>query len=172
VKAVKNRVSRLKEYEKNLIYLWSSAPGTKTQPGKWMEIAGEYMNHANMDVKNALYVRSVLSMTIADALIAVFDSKYVYWRARPIEREKSLKTIVVTPNHPSYPAGYAAMSSAAQVVLTRFFPERSQELLQQAKEATGSRHFAGTQFESDNVAGTSLGVSVANSVLEKVTMPL
>jgi hypothetical protein len=122
--------------------------------------------------RNALYVRSVLSMTIADALIAVFDSKYVYWRARPIEREKSLKTIVVTPNHPSYPAGYAAMSSAAQVVLTRFFPERSQELLQQAKEATGSRHFAGTQFESDNVAGTSLGVSVANSVLEKVTMPL
>jgi hypothetical protein len=78
---------------------------------------------------------ALLNMAIADALIAVMDTKYQYtfWRPETAIRagdtdgnpwtrpDPGFAPFVATPCHPSYPSAHASLGHAARAVLERVF---------------------------------------------------
>jgi hypothetical protein len=61
-------------------------------------------------------------VTLYDVGIGCWDGKYAYWAIRPVQLDPEVKPVVVTPNHPSYPAAHACTSIAITKVLGYLFP--------------------------------------------------
>ena len=153
--------------QKQATVFWAGGPGTKTTPGIWLNIADQYMEDKKIPLETVLRVHSVLSITMADVNIAVFDSKYTYWVKRPFMVISGFTTIMPTPNHPSYPAGHSGLSSAAGTVLTHFFPEDKDQWTKRAEEGGLSRVWGGIHFPMDHEASVVLGKKVAKTALGK-----
>lgn len=147
------------------VAFWAGGPGTKTPPGIWIEIADTYMRGHAVTVQDVLTVRAALAMAIADANIAVFDSKYTYWVKRPFMLDRSIVTIMPTPSHPSYPAGHSTLSAAAAIVLSHFFPSEQSRWMALAQEAGHSRVWGGIHYPMDDAQGFLLGEKVARAAL-------
>lgn len=164
--AVKQALATDTDNQKAIVVKWAGGPGTKTPPGIWLSLADNYMQARTTSVDAYLETRSVLSMTMTDAIISVFDSKYTYQYKRPNMFDPSIMTVMPTPNHPSYPAGHATISWAAAAVLSHYFPANQPEWRNLAKEETNSQLLGGINFPIDNVAGTTLGIHVGNEALK------
>jgi len=120
------------------------------------------------DVGSAASIRAVtlLNVTIHDALVAAWDSKYTYNRRRPSEDSALLVPEVAIPRSPSYPCEHAVIAGAAAAVLAHLFPADAQRFAGAAHEAAWSRVMAGAVYPSDARAGLDLGRAVAAHVLE------
>lgn len=162
---VKQALANITEPQRQAVVFWAGGPGTKTPPGIWLNLADQYMQDQGTDLDTVLAVRSRLTTAMADSVIAVFDSKYSYQRKRPVMLDKSIVTVMPTPNHPSYPAGHATISASAYVVLSHYFPEHKDTWKQKADEASVSRTWGGIHFPIDNQAGFELGEKVGNQAL-------
>jgi membrane-associated phospholipid phosphatase len=108
-----------------------------------------------------------LTIAIADATIAAWDSKYFYNRKRPVELDPTLSTALPTPRSPSYPSEHAVAAGAAAAVLAYFLPKEAASFEAMAEEAALSRVQAGVQFPSDSAAGLALGRQVGERVVAK-----
>lgn len=157
--AVKKAMRDATPKQKEAILYWAGI--NKSTDGDWIWIANEYMENRHLPLEKRLLVRSLLSSTMHDATIAVFDSKYTYWVKRPNMLDSNLKTVIETPNHPSYPSGHSTISAAAADVLVHFFPENKVEWERKAEEAGHSRIWAGLHYPIDHEAGAMLGHKVA-----------
>jgi membrane-associated phospholipid phosphatase len=152
------------EQIKTVIY-WAGEPSTITLAGIWLKIANDYMNAQDVTFTKRLQVRATLAMGLADAMTAVFHVKYSYWIKRPNMLDKSIRTVIVTPNHPTYPSGHAALSGAAATILTFYFPDHKKQWWRQANEGNQSRIFAGIHFPIDTRDGLILGKKVGNAII-------
>ncbi|MEB3198230.1 MAG: phosphatase PAP2 family protein [Candidatus Sericytochromatia bacterium] len=126
----------------------------------WSDIARRAIANQVMDTPHAARMLNVLHMTLADAFIACWDTKYANRVPRPImvaPAGKSLRTVVPTPPHPSWPSGHATASMAASVVLRQYFPQEAKAFEAQAREAAMSRLWGGIHFRKDNDDGLKLG---------------
>lgn len=134
-------------------------------PGyRWLDLVNDRVLYGEPPPSSQrLY--AYLSLAIADAMIAAWDSKYAYGRARPTEMDPSLVALLPTPRSPSYPSEHSAAAGAAAAVLTYFFPKEAATFDAMAREASLSREYAGVQFPSDSVAGLELGRNVAERVI-------
>lgn len=164
---VKESLANATNEEKAIVVKWAGGPGTRTPPGIWLTLAADYMQTNTTPLDTYLEVRALTAASMADAVIAVFDSKYAYQYMRPNMFDTSIVTIMPTPNHPSYPAGHATISWAAASVLAKYLPGNTQEWERLAKEASDSRTIGGIHFPADNTAGTTLGKNVGNEVNTK-----
>jgi hypothetical protein len=163
---VKTTLAAATNDQKAIVVRWAGGPGTRTPPGIWLTVATDYMQVHNTPFDSYLEVRALVTTSMADAVIGVFDSKYTYQYKRPNMFDTSIVTIMPTPNHPSYPAGHATISWAAATVLSAYLPDNKQEWDRLAKEASDSRTIGGIHFPADNVAGTTLGTDIGNQVLK------
>lgn len=168
LQAVKKAMKDATPKQKEAVYYWASV--NKPTDGEWIWIANEYMDKQQLPLKKRLLVRAVLASTIEDSLIAVFDSKYTYWVKRPNMLDKDLKTLVQTPNHPSYPSGHSTIGAAAADVLAHFFPNNKAEWQSKADEAGHSRIWAGLHFPVDHEIGVKLGHKVAWNALNSTPL--
>jgi hypothetical protein len=166
LKTVKETLAAATNDEKAIVVKWAGGPGTRTPPGIWLTLATDYMLENAVPLDKYLETQALVTMSMADAVASVFDSKYTYFYKRPNMFDTSIVTIMPTPNHPGYPAGHATISWAAATVLSRYLPENQAEWERQAKEASDSRTIGGIHFPMDNEAGTTLGKNVGTAVLE------
>ncbi|MBA3537707.1 MAG: vanadium-dependent haloperoxidase [Tatlockia sp.] len=166
----KEALSKISPKQKSAVIFWAGNPGTVTPPGQWIIYANDYMWENSIPIDKMLEVRAVLAMTITDSLIAVFDSKYTYWIRRPNMFDPSIKTVMPTPNHPSYPAGHSTISGAASTILNFYFPKNKAVWDTAAYEASMSRIWGGIHFTADHEAGLALGRNVANAALKAEEM--
>ena len=104
---------------------------------------------------------ALASMAVHDAVVACWDAKYAYWAMRPFQVESELKPLFSAPNHPSYPAAHACISTAAGYTLAGLFPRDAESLRSLAKQAGDARMWAGIHFRSDVEAGRAIGDAVA-----------
>lgn len=111
---------------------------------------------------------TLLNITIHDALIAAWDSKYAYRRPRPSELDARLAPEVTVPRSPSYPCEHAVAAGAAAEILTHLFPAHAASLAAAAHEAAWTRVVAGAVYPSDSKAGLALGRAVAARVVESM----
>ncbi len=159
-------LNNITDTQKKAVVFWAGGPGTKTPPGIWIDIADKLLQRdQHVSVSKVLDVRTMTAVAAADAVIGVMDSKYTYWRKRPFMLDPTIRTIMPTPNHPSYPAGHSTISNAAATVLLYFFPNNIEEIKAQATEAGLSRIWGGIHFPMDHSEGVVLGNKVGQKVL-------
>ena len=108
---------------------------------------------------------ALVSVAMSDAMVAAFDAKYHWVRARPSAFPNPPAVFGTQQDSPSYVSERAAISAAAAAVLKVLFPldvAQIDTLLQSAKDADLD---ACVHFPSDVDAGAALGDAVATQVL-------
>lgn len=138
---------------------------TNPEGTNWTANALTYMEQNNIPLEMRLEFRAKFYMAMMDAMISVFNDKFIYMVARPIARDPKFNPLFKTPNHPSYPSAHSSISSAAATILSYYFPENAAEWKRLATEAGVSRLWAGIHFPIDNDAGMEQGNRIAQAVL-------
>lgn len=174
---------------------WADGIGSYTPPGHWNEIASSLAAAEGYGLGSAARLLAILNVTLADASIAAWDSKYSYNFWRPITAirsaaddgnpettaDPSWQPLLITPPHPEYVSGHSTYSGAAASVLASLLGDQSfstgsislpgvnrsySSFQQAAQEAGRSRIFGGIHYEFSNQAGQQLGREVAEWVLD------
>jgi hypothetical protein len=131
-------------------------------------------------------ILAALNVAMADAAIGCWDQKVKFNFWRPItairEADPQWTPLFSTPSHPDYPSGHSCVSGAATTVLADEFGARTRftltsdvllgvertfrsfsDALEDVKDA---RVFAGIHFRTACNDGTTLGMAVAEYVLD------
>lgn len=153
---MKKQVDEVKWYADNvtrerlaIVHKWADGAGTYTPPGHWNDIAAEYIHDANFSEVRTARAFALLNMTMHDAAVGCWDTKYFYFNPRPSQVNPLIKTCTGIPNFPSFTSGHSTFSGSAATVLSYLFPERSEFFQEQAKEASDSRLFGGIHYRAD-----------------------
>jgi hypothetical protein len=162
-------------------------------PLAWNRIAAQLSSARGLSLTENAHLFAVLNVTLADAIIACWDSKYryIFWRpvtairagAAPVDPDAKwrplLDSLTGTPPHPEYPSAHSAYSGAAAFVLAATFGEntafrvtseirpgtRSYASFSEAiAEIADARVFGGIHLRSSCARGNSLGRAVADYV--------
>lgn len=140
---------------------WSDGLNTYTPPGHWNKFAKDFIIQYKQNPLRSARVFAYMNMAIMDAGISCWDAKYFYHYPRPIQAISGFKTILGTPNFPSYTSGHSTFSAAAADVLSHFFPAEKEKCEYWAWEAAESRIYGGIHYRFDAEAGTTQGKAVA-----------
>jgi membrane-associated phospholipid phosphatase len=134
---------------------------------RWIEAAFAQNRSTPAGAPRVLRMMSMMNVAIYDGMVAAWDAKYTYNRARPGEMDSSLSVLAQHTNSPSYPSEHAVAAGAASTVLAYIYPDQAQTFLDMAQEAANSRVLAGASFPSDVQAGLELGQQVAEQVIAR-----
>lgn len=173
---------------------WIDNAGTATPPGHWLIIANDVAQQQGLDTLEASRLLALTSLSVADAGIAAWDTKYTYEFWRPIDAIRNADQdgndgttldalwtpLIATPNHPSYVSGHSTFSGAGAQILDLFFDadfnfcsgdEIDADVLrcwdsfaQAADEAGRSRIYGGIHYSFDDVNGQAIGESIARQL--------
>jgi len=183
-------------------YIWNHlADSLLLERGEGDDDSGHPGERHNSLLENAR-VLALLDLAMADAAIACWEAKYSYVFWRPVTAipladtdgnpattaDASWKPLFATPAHPEYPSGHSTVSGAAAVVLANFFGEKrhftmDNDLLigvtrsfrsftQALDEVKNARIFAGIHFRSACDDGQTIGIQVAELVLDNALLPV
>jgi hypothetical protein len=162
-------------------------------PLYWNRIASQIASARSRPLGQNAHLFAQLNVSMADAGIACWDSKYryVFWRPITAIREASVNPDPTwtpwldffptgTPAHPEYPSGHSTVSGAAAFVLAQTFGDgtafsvtsevrtgtRSFPSFSAAvAEIADARVFGGIHYRTSCVRGNLLGQAVAHYVL-------
>ncbi len=159
----------------------------------WDRIAVQLSLARGLSLTENARLFEVLNVSMVDAIIACWDSKYRYLSWRPVTAIRAaaapgdpdsnwqplLDSLTGTPAHPEYPSAHSSFSGAAAFVLADFFGEntafsltseirpgtRSYANFSEAiAEIADARVFGGIHLRSSCARGNSLGRAVADHV--------
>jgi PAP2 superfamily len=160
----------------------------------WNRVAAQLSAAHGLSLTENAHLFAVLNVTLADAIMACWDSKYRYISWRPITAiragalpgdpdpnwEPLLDSLTGTPAHPEYPSAHSTYSGAAAFILAAEFGEntaftvtseirpldpRSYASFSEAiAEIADARVFGGIHLRSSCARGNSLGRAVADYV--------
>ncbi len=163
-----DEVAEVKYYSENvtrerlaIVHKWADGAGTYTPPGHWDEIASHYIEAANFSEVRAARAFALINMSLHDAAIGCWETKYYYFNPRPCQMDPSIKTATGVPNFPAYTSGHSTFSAAAATVLSYLFPQSEQFFQEQATEASLSRMYGGIHYRSDCQMGLDHGKRIA-----------
>ena len=160
VTALNNRTC----YTDFIVFKWANE-----QPGRWSALVmDDLMNRYGWSAPKTARAEAILYAAMYDALLTTWHEKYRFLRARPALLETSLPTVILTPKHPSYPAGHGTYVAAADTVLRSFFPDDEAEYKDLVPEVNNARVWAGVHFRDDMTVANVIGREVAGAVLQKV----
>jgi hypothetical protein len=108
----------------------------------WNSAARQVSAAQEMTLSENARIFALLGMAMADASIAVYDTKYHYNLWRPVtairngdldgnkrtERDPDWLPLITTPAFPSYGSGHATLSGAARRVLEHVFGKKDHEI--------------------------------------------
>ena len=160
-KELRSFANNLTEKQRKIANWWSDGLGTYTPPGHWNRRTKEYIIKYEMNPLRTARTFAYLNMAIMDAGIACWDAKYYYHYPRPIQTIKGFKTILGTPNFPSYTSGHSTFSGAAAEVVAYIFPDEAESARSWALEAAESRIYGGIHYRFDSEVGIQTGKDVA-----------
>lgn len=137
---------------------------------RWDELARRLVMDHPLPPPIAARAFALLSVAMYDAMIAAWDCKFAYLRARPSKYPGAPTVYGSEPATPSYVSERAAISNAAAEVLAYVFPpDEVPEAIHVVHETLHSAYdadlYAGIHFRSDVTAGAELGAAVAARVL-------
>jgi len=159
---VKNTVKNLSRDQRAIAQKWNDGAGTYTPPGHWNDIAAELVRDARMSEVRAARTFALLNMSMHDASVACWNTKYFYFNPRPHQLDPSIGTAIGLPNFPAYPSGHSTFSAAAASVLSYVFPSAASSLDSMANEAGISRLYGGIHYRSDIDRGKEHGARVGS----------
>jgi hypothetical protein len=161
---MKSELAEVKSFSDNatreqvaIAHKWSDGAGTYTPPGHWNDIAAEHIRDARWSEVRTARAFALLNMSLQDAAVACWETKYFYFNPRPTNLDPTSKTHIGLPNFPAYTSGHSTFSGAAAEVLSYLFPPRRPELEAAAEEASVSRLYGGIHYRSDIQVGKEHG---------------
>lgn len=150
-----------------IVHFWADGIGTVTPPGHWNTIAAEDFIKKNYSEVRWARNLSLLNMTLMDAAIVCWETKYHYFNPRPSQIDPKVKTYTGVPNFPAYISGHATFSGSAAAILAHIVPERAEDYYAMAEEASMSRFYGGIHFRSDCEVGLQVGINVGRKAIER-----
>ena len=166
--------------------------------GTWRGIATDQ----KLSVLGAARLFAMLSTISSDALIGCWDSKFTYGFWRPVTAiragggnpdltaDPTWIGLVITPNHPEYPAAHGCFSSSVVEVFKAYFhtdrmnftmssaapgllqPVRSYSRFSQVlTDILNARIYGGMHYRNSTVVGAQLGRNVARQALAHYFLP-
>ncbi|MEX6688383.1 phosphatase PAP2 family protein [Danxiaibacter flavus] len=145
-----------------IVHFWADGAGTYTPPGHWDAIAAEDFLEKNFSEVRWARNMALLNMSVMDAGIVCWYTKYYYFNPRPTQMNPSIKTLTGIPNFPSYISGHSTFSGAAAAILAHIVPEKAEKYMSMAQEASMSRLYGGIHYRSDCDAGLAVGKKVGD----------
>jgi len=162
-------------------------------PLAWNRIAAQISAARGLTLTENAHLFALLNVTLSDALIGCWDSKYRYVFWRPITAiragltpadadplwEPWLDSLTGTPAHPEYPSAHSSMSGAAAFVLAAAFGENTafsvtseirpgtrtfSSFSDATAEIVNARVFGGIHFRTSCLRANTLGRAVADYV--------
>lgn len=143
-----------------IVQFWADGVATYTPPGHWDAIAAEDFIAKNFSEVRWARNMALLNMSMMDAAIVCWNTKYYYFNPRPTQMNAAIKTLTGIPNFPSYISGHSTFSGAAATILGYIIPERAQAYADMANEASLSRLYGGIHYRSDCSMGLTTGQKV------------
>lgn len=160
----------------------------------WNRIAMQVSMARSLSLTQNAHLFAQLNVSMADAAIACWDSKYryVFWRPITAIRDPASDNPdptwtpwldffpTGTPPHPEYPSGHSTVSGAAAYLLAKKFGDNTPFTVTSdvrpgtrafasfsaaVAEIADARVFGGIHFRTSCVRGNLLGQAVANYVL-------
>lgn len=166
-KELQGYADNMTEEHRKIANWWSDGLGTYTPPGHWNRLANDLVISYKQNPLRSARTLAYMNMAIMDAGISCWDTKYFYHFPRPIQTIPGFKTILGTPNFPSYTSGHSTFSAAAAEVLAYIFPNDAAQCRAWAQEAADSRVYAGIHYRFDSEAGLMQGKAVAAYTVAK-----
>jgi hypothetical protein len=153
-----------------IVHFWADGVATYTPPGHWDAIAAEDFIAKNFSEVRWARNMALLNMSLMDAAIVCWDTKYTYFNPRPTQLNPAIKTLTGLPNFPAYVSGHSTFSAAAATILGHIIPERLADYEAMAKEASISRMYGGIHYRSDCEVGLTVGKNVGNYAVQRATV--
>jgi len=129
-------------------------------PRVWNAIALPYIAGAGFSEVRAARAFALMNMTMHDAAVACWDTKFLYFNPRPSQLDPSIRTRLGLPNFPSYTSGHSTFSAAAAAVLGYLFPTGAAVFDAERDEAAMSRLYGGIHYRSDIEVGKEHGLRI------------
>ena len=143
-----------------IVQFWADGVATYTPPGHWNAIAADDFIGKNFSEVRWARNMALLNMSLMDAAIVCWNTKYFYFNPRPTQLNSAIKTLTGIPNFPSYISGHSTFSGAAATILGYIIPERASAYSDMANEASLSRLYGGIHYKSDCTVGLTTGQKV------------
>jgi membrane-associated phospholipid phosphatase len=150
-----------------IVHFWADGVNTYTPPGHWNAIAAEDFITQNFSEVRWARNMALLNMSLMDAAIACWDTKFLYFNPRPSQVNPLIKTWTGLPNFPSYTSGHSTFSGAAATVLGYIIPARAAAYTAMADEASVSRMYGAIHYRSDCEQGLACGRRVGGFALAR-----
>ncbi|MEC4003224.1 vanadium-dependent haloperoxidase [Flavobacterium sp. SUN052] len=150
-----------------IVSFWADGVGTYTPPGHWNAIADEAFVYQYFSEARWARNLALLNITMMDAAICCWNTKYFYFNPRPSQMDPSIKTTTGCPNFPAYVSGHSTFSAAAATYLSHVIPSKTAEFNAMASEASLSRMYGAIHYRSDCEKGMILGQTVGNYAVQR-----
>lgn len=175
--------------QSELALFWQS-----NTPLTWNRVAAQISAERGLSFHENVHLFALLNVTMADAVIACWDSKYRYSFWRPITAIREGLTPADadptwepwldffqpgTPAFPEYPSAHASISGSAAFILASIFGDNTSftvtsesrpgtrsfsSFSSAVSEIADARVFGGIHFRTSCVLGNTLGSNVANFI--------
>jgi hypothetical protein len=143
-----------------IVHFWADGVGTSTPAGHWDAIAAQDFISKNFSEVRWARNMALLNMSLMDAGIVCWETKFFYFNPRPSQLNPNIKTLTGLPNFPSYISGHSTFSAAAAEILGHIIPERKTAYGEMALEASLSRMYGGIHYRSDCEKGLDVGKNI------------
>ena len=183
--------------QSELALFWQS-----NTPLTWNRVAAQISAERGLSFHENVRLFALLNVTMADAVIACWDSKYRYSFWRPITAIREGLTLADadptwepwldffaagTPPFPEYPSAHASISGSAAFILASIFGDNTSftvtsesrpgnrsfsSFSSAVSEIADARVFGGIHFRTSCDVGNTLGRAVANFVATSAMRPL
>jgi membrane-associated phospholipid phosphatase len=150
-----------------IVHFWADGVGTYTPPGHWDAIASEDFITKNFSEVRWARNMALVNMSLMDAAIVCWDTKYFYFNPRPTQLNPAIKTLTGIPNFPAYISGHSTFSGAAATILGHIIPEKATQYQAMAQEASLSRLVGGIHYKSDCVVGLTVGKNIGDYAIAR-----
>ena len=162
-----------------------------TPPAQWDRVADALAMSHHLNLLKTARLLALVNISLADAIIAVFDAKNFYNSWRPVTAiaaiDPTWQPLLVTPYFQEYPSAHAGVSSAAATILAGAFGDdtdftvtsaglpgvqRTFSSFQDAvSQVSDARVWAGFHFRFSCDDGSVLGRQVAGYVAAHLMLP-
>lgn len=150
-----------------IVHFWADGVATYTPPGHWNAIAADDFIEKNFSEVRWARNLALLNMSMMDAAIVCWATKYKYFNPRPSQVDPRIKTTTGLPNFPSYISGHSTFSGAAATILGHIIPGRATAYDAMAAEASVSRMYGGIHYRSDCETGLVVGKNVGSYAVQR-----
>jgi hypothetical protein len=150
-----------------------------------------------LDISDSARMFAAVDLSLADTIFAVWDTKYLYGKWRPITAIREADTdgdpntasvpgwtpLIPTPNYPDYVSGLSGVTGALSQSLARLnlfdlivtspvgTTRHYTDPVQMRTDVVDARVWDGIHFRSADVAGAAIGVEVANWAVDHYFAP-